>query len=206
MMPLAHFLVTYRQRKGLSQEELAAAAQLSLRTVQRIENGETVPRGFTLQALASALQLPVEALTVPLAEPAEPSTLPPPTPDSSGDAARSYVVLLNLSAFSYWLLPGANIALPWWLWQRQKHIPEIREAGRRLLNFQLLWTAITYGGFLLLLAAQVGLIFMGYAWLVFTPIVFLCSLYALHALLLSWAAWRASRGNFSSHPVGIPLF
>ena len=38
-----------RTRKGLSQEELSEEAGLSLRTIQRIENGETEPRSDSLK-------------------------------------------------------------------------------------------------------------------------------------------------------------
>jgi uncharacterized Tic20 family protein len=48
---------------GSSQEELAAATQLSLRTIQRIENGETQPRGDSLKRLALALGVNTEELT-----------------------------------------------------------------------------------------------------------------------------------------------
>jgi transcriptional regulator with XRE-family HTH domain len=42
-----------RIKKGLSQEELADNTALSLRTIQRIENKETVPRGDTLKKTSS---------------------------------------------------------------------------------------------------------------------------------------------------------
>ncbi|MDB4025673.1 helix-turn-helix transcriptional regulator [Flavobacteriaceae bacterium] len=44
-----------RNRKGFSQEILAEESSLSLRTIQRIENNETIPRGDTLKRLAIAL-------------------------------------------------------------------------------------------------------------------------------------------------------
>ena len=44
-----------RTRKGLSQEELSEESGLSLRTIQRIENGETEPRGDSLKKLATSL-------------------------------------------------------------------------------------------------------------------------------------------------------
>jgi len=44
-----------RERKGLSQEELSESAGVSLRTIQRMENGEGVPRGSTLRNIASSL-------------------------------------------------------------------------------------------------------------------------------------------------------
>ncbi|WP_230471146.1 helix-turn-helix domain-containing protein [Hymenobacter jejuensis] len=206
--------MAHRKRKGLSQEELAEAARLSLRTVQRIEKGESIPRGFTLQALAAALAIPVEALTT---EPDSPAASPPDDnataepaanqalSESSPEAICSYIVLMHLSAFGYLVFPGANIALPWFLWHRRKHIPEIREAGRRLLNFQIFWTAVTHGVFLLLLTLQIGLIFAGRPWLILTPIVFLFGMYALHAPLLLYAMWQARRGHFAVLPMGLRL-
>lgn len=44
-----------RKNKGLSQEELAKTAGLSLRTIQRVENKETEPTGDTLKRIATAL-------------------------------------------------------------------------------------------------------------------------------------------------------
>jgi transcriptional regulator with XRE-family HTH domain len=44
--------------KKLSQEELSEKSGLSLRTIQRLENGESVPRGDTLKRLTNALELP----------------------------------------------------------------------------------------------------------------------------------------------------
>ncbi|NVK53507.1 MAG: helix-turn-helix transcriptional regulator [Flavobacteriaceae bacterium] len=47
-----------RIEKNLSQEELSEISNLSLRTVQRIENNDTTPRGDTLNRLTKALNLP----------------------------------------------------------------------------------------------------------------------------------------------------
>lgn len=52
-----------RKNKGLSQEELAETAGLSLRTIQRVENRETEPTGDTLKRIATALDsTPAELL------------------------------------------------------------------------------------------------------------------------------------------------
>ena len=52
-----------RKNKGLSQEELAKTAGLSLRTIQRVENRETEPTGDTLKRIATALDsTPAELL------------------------------------------------------------------------------------------------------------------------------------------------
>ncbi len=51
-----------RKRKGFSQEVLATKAGLSLRTVQRVENGETKPTGDTLTRICTALNVTPEEL------------------------------------------------------------------------------------------------------------------------------------------------
>ncbi len=51
-----------RNRRGISQELLAEDSGLSLRTIQRIENGETEPRGDTLKRLADTLNVTPDEL------------------------------------------------------------------------------------------------------------------------------------------------
>ena len=46
-----------RLKKGLTQEELAEASKVNLRTIQRIENNETKPREKTLQLIFNALEI-----------------------------------------------------------------------------------------------------------------------------------------------------
>lgn len=48
-----------RLKKGLSQEELAEASKVNLRTIQRIENNETKPREKTLQLIFNALEIEI---------------------------------------------------------------------------------------------------------------------------------------------------
>lgn len=51
-----------RKRKGLSQEELAENSGLSLRTIQRVENGETKPTGETLKRISAVLSVTLNEL------------------------------------------------------------------------------------------------------------------------------------------------
>ena len=46
-----------RKIKGLTQEELADQAKINLRTIQRIENSESEPRGKTLNLICEALEI-----------------------------------------------------------------------------------------------------------------------------------------------------
>ncbi|WBO85881.1 helix-turn-helix domain-containing protein [Hymenobacter yonginensis] len=57
-------IITIRKSRGFSQEVLAEQSGVSLRTIQRVEQGDTMPRGHTLLALAAALQVPLEELQV----------------------------------------------------------------------------------------------------------------------------------------------
>lgn len=51
---LAQNVASLRKRQSLSQKELAEKSGVSLRTIQRVENGETEPTGETLKRIASS--------------------------------------------------------------------------------------------------------------------------------------------------------
>lgn len=46
-----------RKQKGLTQEELVEKCNINVRTIQRIEAGETTPRSFTIKTLLEALDV-----------------------------------------------------------------------------------------------------------------------------------------------------
>lgn len=49
-----------RLSKGLTQKELSGLSNISIRSIQRIENGELIPRSHTLKTLAAILELSFE--------------------------------------------------------------------------------------------------------------------------------------------------
>lgn len=59
---LAQGVKDLRKRKGLSQEDLAKESGLSLRTIQRVENGESEPTGETLKRISSVLNITPDEL------------------------------------------------------------------------------------------------------------------------------------------------
>ncbi|MGO1585113.1 helix-turn-helix domain-containing protein [Mesonia sp.] len=59
---LAKKLKEARKTKGLTQEELAEQSQVNLRTIQRIENSESEPRGKTLSLICDTLQINLNQL------------------------------------------------------------------------------------------------------------------------------------------------
>ncbi len=52
-----------RKGKGMTQEELAELSKMNLRTIQRIENNETTPRGNSLNAIYEVLQIDSEVFS-----------------------------------------------------------------------------------------------------------------------------------------------
>tara|TARA_R110000744_G_C19181183_1_gene542753 strand:+ start:161 stop:763 length:603 start_codon:yes stop_codon:yes gene_type:complete len=117
-----------RNRKGFSQEQLSEESKLSLRTIQRIEKGESIPRGDTLIKLTQALGV---------------------TPDDllewTDIEDKGYLTLLNLSAVSILIQPLLGIIIPlvMWILKREK-IKLVDDTGRKLISFQITWTLILY--------------------------------------------------------------
>ena len=117
-----------RSRKGLSQEQLAEISVLSLRTIQRIENGETEPRGETLKRLMSALDAAPDDLM-----------------DWNINEDRGFLVAMNLSALGFLFFPLLGILIPLILWISKKDkVKNVNETGKAILNFQITWTILVF--------------------------------------------------------------
>ena len=123
-----------RNRKGFSQEQLSEESKLSLRTVQRIEKGESIPRGDTLIKLTQALGV---------------------TPDDLLEWAdiedKGYLTLLNLSALTGLLfnpLLGIIIPLVMWILKKEK-IKFVDNYGKKIISFQITWTLLLYSIFMI---------------------------------------------------------
>jgi transcriptional regulator with XRE-family HTH domain len=164
-----------RKSKGYSQELLAEQSGVSLRTIQRVEQGETVPRGHTVQALATALEVPLEALLAmpePVAEAAErplamlatepeAAYTPPTAPASPALRADPQVLeLLNLSALCLLVFPFLNLLVPYLLWRKHRRdTAHAAEVGRRVLGFQVLWQVASFFSYLMVLLLQAAMFF-----------------------------------------------
>src|SRR5690606_22059074 len=123
-------LKALRLKNGYCQDELAESAGVSLRTVQRMENAETIPRMDTVKRIFQIFGMsPDEILDWTHAE------------------DKGYLLGMNLSALAFLLIPLFGVVLPIVLWMSRKDkIAGVSELGRKLVNFQLTWTAIYYLG------------------------------------------------------------
>lgn len=123
---LAKRVKALRNRKGISQELLSENSGISLRTIQRIENGETDPRGDTLKRLAIALSVTPDELI-----------------DWKVNEDRGFLTALNLSSLGFLLFPLLGILIPLILWIYKKDkLKDIDKVGKEVLNFQISWTII----------------------------------------------------------------
>jgi len=57
---LGAYITTLRNKKGLTQKELAEQCNVDIRTIQRIENGDVVPRMYTVNLLSKALDAEIK--------------------------------------------------------------------------------------------------------------------------------------------------
>ena len=132
-----------RKQNVNSQEALADDSGLSLRTIQRIENGETNPTGDTLKRLSNALNVNPDELI-----------------DWSIKEDKKYLIFLNLSALTFLFFPMLGILVPFILWTSRKgKIKNINKLGRDLINFEITWTLLLFFiPFLLFLLSKIGLI------------------------------------------------
>lgn len=135
---LANRIKNLRVRKGFSQEELAESTGLSLRTVQRIENGETEPRGDSLRRLALAFEVsPDEILDWEVYE------------------DKGLLLGLNLSALSFIVFPLLGILVPLIIWVSKKDkIRNINEIAKNILNFQITWAILLFGWYFVMIAGM----------------------------------------------------
>lgn len=114
-------------------------AGINLRTLQRAEAGNAVPRGETLRLLAQVLEVPVETFS---------NTRDADAPQLPNDSGMLH--LLNFSSLSFWLFPFGNVLLPLGLWlYKRDTVAGVDAFGKRVLCFQIIWTVVVYGSALI---------------------------------------------------------
>ncbi len=123
-----------RKKIGLSQEMLAENSGLSLRTIQRVENGENEPTGNSLMKIANALKVSQDELL-----------------DWSVLEDKYFLMRMNLSALTFIFGGFLGALIPFILWNSNKNkIKMVDKLGRDLVNFQITWLLLAgFGSFLI---------------------------------------------------------
>lgn len=128
-----------RKKRGLTQEELAELTHLTVRTIQRIENGKTTPRSYTLRTISTALDIPFEDLH---AFHNSDLSYDPLNTVTAIDAEKVMheLRLICLSCFSYLVLPFVHFLVPLYLQRKMKGLPPAALAyARHVLRGQIYW-------------------------------------------------------------------
>ena len=163
-----------RKKKALSQEELAESAKVNLRTIQRIENNESEPRGKTLNLICDVLQINTEDIL-----------------DYGKQPNKSYLIIFHLSVIVFLAIPVGNIIVPLILWMNKKDkIIGLKEIGANLLNYQIVWSIITFSSITAFAFSKI----MHYG---YYPILFyiFIGLYALNIILPIIFAIKTNKGK-----------
>ena len=163
-----------RKKKGLSQEELAESAKVNLRTIQRIENNESEPRGKTLNLICEVLEINAEDIL-----------------DYGKHLDKSYLTIFHLSVIVFLAIPVGNIIVPLILWMNKKDkIVGLKEIGANLLNYQIVWSIITF-------ISIIGFAFSKIMHYGYYPILFyiFIGLYALNIILPITFAIKTNKGK-----------
>ncbi|MCJ8209915.1 helix-turn-helix domain-containing protein [Mucilaginibacter sp. RS28] len=129
-MTTAEKIKQLRIEKGLSQETLATQAGLSLRTIQRIENGATSPYGDTLRKIAGALSVETTDLIIG-------------TVKSGPKSKNGTLGLINLTALSFIIFPFLSVIVPLTIWILKRE--ELRDQEleiKKMLNFEITWNIV----------------------------------------------------------------
>lgn len=174
---LSNRVKVLRSRKGLTQEQLAETSSLSLRTIQRIENDETLPRGDTLTRLAIALQVsPDELIDWQILE------------------DKNVLMLLNLSQLSFLAFPLLGIIIPLVIWILKKDkVKNVNENGKAILNFQITWTLLLFSFYSLLVLSV--FFRLGILHSVYLPVITVGTYYLYNAMLILINTIRSQKGR-----------
>jgi transcriptional regulator with XRE-family HTH domain len=128
MNPIGTKIADARKNKGLSQEKLADDAKISLRTLQRIEKGDTSPHGDTLLRISQSLDVPIESFV-----------------EFGYKEDYPYIKAMHFVTLLFILLPLGNILLPLIFWLTKKdQIKDLSFFAKNLLNFQITWSLLIY--------------------------------------------------------------
>ncbi len=199
-MELYQKIVQARKKKGLTQEQLADLTNVTVRTIQRIESGESVPRSFTLKAIAASLDIPFEemASTATKEEKAVQDSPALPATTDPGDK-KHFLQMLCLSCYSFLVIPFVHFLIPAHLLKKSKEQnPKVIAFARKVIRVQIYWLIALH--FIMLLTLAYNFIrtvyfektyFLNYLWPFF-------AMYIINAIIIAGFIVRLPRVDLAS--------
>jgi XRE family transcriptional regulator, regulator of sulfur utilization len=201
-MSLHKKIVLARKKKGLTQEQLAELTNVTVRTIQRIESGESAPRAYTIKAIAAVLDSSYEELTITDTE----NTLNSSTKSEiilNSDNEKHFLQMLCLSCFSYLVIPFLYFLIP--SYHVKKSNPknlEVLSFARKVVRTQIYWIIALIFIFLASLAYNfIRAIYyqkshlLNYLWPFFI-------MYAINALIIISLIFQIKKVDFVSEENG----
>ena len=137
-MEIGQQIAAERNRKGITQQQLAESTKLTVRTIQRIENGHSLPRAFTVMAIADALGTSFQDLQPKEQQHSAMDEIP------AADDQRFFLQMLTLSCFAYFIIPIVHFLIPMYIFKKAgiKDQPTVN-ASREIIRTQVIWTIAT---------------------------------------------------------------
>ncbi|WP_010179117.1 helix-turn-helix domain-containing protein [Aquimarina agarilytica] len=117
-------LLKYREELNLTQQQLSDKANISVRTIQRIEAGQQL-KGHTLNALSEALNVDKNKL-LGIEEASEPT-----------QNNLLQLKLINLSSLLVLIVPLGSILFPLIIMYWKK---EVNKITKQIVSIQIIWT------------------------------------------------------------------
>jgi len=105
-------IIELRKQKGLTQEDLAARCYINVRSIQRIEAGEVIPRLSTLNILTEVLDFEFNY--------------------EKNEVQDLWIIFLHLTN----IIPIVIIAVIIWTWKKGE-IPNLNTHGINVINHQI---------------------------------------------------------------------
>ncbi|WP_169739251.1 DUF4870 domain-containing protein [Dyadobacter crusticola] len=114
-----------------------------------------------------------------------------------------FLKLMNLSALALWFIPFGNFLIPLGLWiYRRNKIHGANELGKRIVNFQLTWTIVTYGlAYLSIFPALSGNFFIR----PFTMLAVILALFVCNTIFIIVTHSKIVRGDENVYPFSLKL-
>ena len=131
-----------RKAKGMTQQDLADAGGLSLRTIQRIEKGEHDISGYSLKQISTVLEIPLEKLIMTNVEQVKIET-----------TSNSAIKALYLSSLFFVINPLFGIIIPTILYFNKTNKDHLyKKHFRFILYYMIISMILTFGTLIIIMA------------------------------------------------------